>query len=120
MDIPSMDSRIYHNFRLVNIELKCFLSKIVGVLSFIFLLGLGVFMQFFRCNFGVLVPKRLKPKISVNFGDRTADSIASILKCTIFLNLGCTVRENVLDFQIVNVWVLEKLRQRTAWTKVSH
>ena len=42
-----MDFRIYHNFRLVNIELMCFLSKIVGVLSFIFLLGLGVFMQFF-------------------------------------------------------------------------
>ena len=91
----------------------CFLSKTVRVLSFIFLCSPGVFMQFFSCNFAVFAPKRFKPKIFVNFGGRTTDSIASI-KVHIFLNLGCTVRENSLDFHIAIVWVLEKLRQRSA------
>ena len=95
------------------------LSKTVRVLSFIFLWGPGVLIQFFSCNFRIFGPKRFKPKIFVNFRDRNADSIASI-QVHNFLNLGCTVRENVFDFHIANIWVLEKLRQRSAWTKVIH
>ena len=114
-----MGFRIYHNSRLVKIEFMCFLSKTVRVSSFIFLWGPGVFMQFFSCNFGVFAPKRFKPNIFANFGGRTADSIASI-KVHNFLNLGCIVSKNVLDFEIANVWVLEKLRQRSAWTNVIH
>ena len=84
--------------------------KTVRVLSFIFLWSTGVFMQFFSRNFGVFASKRFKPKIFVNFG---ADSIASI-KVHNFFNLGCTVSDNILDFHIINIWVLEKLRQRNA------